>query len=182
MLILFLFGWSTTPIHSQTQPPSQQEERIAFAAYRNGQWDIYSIAPDGSDPRQLTNDAFEDTDPAYAPDGSKIAFASRRENNWDVYILDLLTGEETRLTNSPHYDGAPAWNPDGESLAYEFYQNGDLDIWVIEIPGSIDTAGDGAAVNLTADSLRGGFCPGLEPRWPRHRLYQLAAEVPRICL
>jgi len=163
VLILFLFGWSATPIRSQTQPPSPREERIAFAAYRNGQWDIYSIALDGSDPRQLTNDAFEDTDPAYAPDGSKIAFASDRENNWDVYILDLLTGEETRLTNSPHYDGAPSWNPDGESLAYESYQNGDLDIWVTEYPGGIDTVGDGAAVNLTAASLEGDFAPAWSP-------------------
>ena len=84
-LLLLTFG--TTPVRSQNQSSS---ERLALAAYRNGQWDLYSIAPDGSDPRQLTNDAFEETDPAYSPDGTKIAFAARRDNNWDVYVLNRL--------------------------------------------------------------------------------------------
>ncbi|HEX9923164.1 MAG TPA: hypothetical protein VGD99_10915, partial [Anaerolineae bacterium] len=145
---------SPTPIRGQTQPGA---ERIALAAFRNGYWDIYSIAPNGTDPRQLTNDAFEDTDPVYAPDGAKIAFASRRDNNWDVYVLDLLTGEQTRLTNSPHYDGAPTWSPSGDRLAYESYQAGDLDIWLI------DAAGRGPAVNLTNDSTAGDFAPAWSP-------------------
>jgi TolB protein len=153
-VLLLLFA----PISSQNQPPSSpRTERIAFAAYRNGQWDIYSIGPDGSEPRQLTDDSFEDTDPAYAPDGAKIAFASRRHNNWDVYVLDLLTGEETRLTNSPHYDGAPAWSPDGAQVAYESYQSGNLDIW------QIDAAGTGPATNLTPDSAAGDFAPAWSP-------------------
>ncbi len=172
-LALFLLIFGATPVKSQTpSPPAPQRggnpasqrgekypnaERIAFAAYRYGQWDIYSIAPDGTDPRQLTNDAFADTDPAYAPDGSKIAFASRRNKNWDVYVLDLLTGEESRLTNSPHYDGAPTWSPDGERVAYESYHTGDLDIWLI------DASGNGPATNLTADSLAGDFAPAWSP-------------------
>ena len=90
-LLILIFG--ATPAHSQSPSTS---ERIAFAAYRNGQWDIYSLKPDGSDPRQITNDPFDDTDPAYSPDGTKIAYASRRDNNWDVYVLDLLNGEETK--------------------------------------------------------------------------------------
>src|SRR6185369_16292983 len=100
LALLCLMGVAASP-HSQTQLiASSPSERIAFAAYRHGQWDIYSIAPDGSDPRQLTHDAAEDTDPAYSPDGTKIAFASRRGNNWDVYLLDLHSGEEARLTSS----------------------------------------------------------------------------------
>lgn len=146
--------FTSTPIRGQTQPGA---ERIALAALRNGYWDIYSIAPDGSDPRQLTNDPFEDTDPVYAPDGAKIAFASRRDNNWDVYVLNLLTGEQTRLTNSPHYDGAPTWSPGGERLAYESYQAGDLDIWLI------DAAGSEPAINLTDGSTASDFAPAWNP-------------------
>jgi TolB protein len=164
-LLILIFG--ATPAHSQSPSTS---ERIAFAAYRNGQWDIYSLKPDGSDPRQITNDPFDDTDPAYSPDGTKIAYASRRDNNWDVYVLDLLNGEETRLTDSPHYDGAPTWSPDGERLAYESYHTGNLDIWRIDVSGSAGEPG----VNLTSDSLGGDFGPAWSPdgrtiaftRWP----------------
>ena len=83
----------TTPAYSQTPTTS---ERIAFAAFRNGQWDIYAIDPEGdSSPWQLTNDRIAESDPAYSPDGARLAFAARRDNNWDVYVLDLLTGQET---------------------------------------------------------------------------------------
>jgi TolB protein len=156
LLFFFCLTLNAAPIHSQTQLTTPTE-RIAFATFRQGQWDIYSIAPDGSDPRQLTHDAAEDTDPAYSPDGTKIAFASRRDQNWDVYLLDLQSGNETRLINSPHYDGAPAWSPDGQQIAYESYQNGDLDIWLV------DAAGEDAAVNLTGDSEAGDFAPAWSP-------------------
>ncbi|MBN1220312.1 MAG: PD40 domain-containing protein [Anaerolineae bacterium] len=159
IVILFILVVFPAKAFGQTTPPS---ERIALAAYRNGQWDIYSIAPAGNEPRQLTNDIFEDTDPAYSPDGSKLAFVSRRHNNWDVYILNLQTGEETRLTNSPHYDGAPSWSPGGERLAYESYQNGNLDIWLIDAAGD-GPADGGPATNLTAASTAGDFAPAWSP-------------------
>jgi len=142
--------------HVYAQAP-EQTERIAFAAYRHGQWDIYSIAPDGSAPRQLTDDPFEDTDPTYSPDGTKLAFASRRNNNWDVYVLDLKTGTQTRLTDHPDYDGVPSWNPEGTQIAYESAQNGNLDIWMI------DVAGGGPAVNLTTNSDEDDFAPAWSP-------------------
>jgi TolB protein len=145
-----------TPGYSQTENVTKAE-RIAFAAFRQGQWDIYSIAPDGSDPRQLTDDTYEDTDPAYSPDGASLVYASRRNNNWDIYLLDLDTGQETRLTTSPHYDGAPTWDPAGKRLAYESYQNGDLDIWLI------GTTGQAAPVNLTTESEAGDFGPAWSP-------------------
>ena len=151
--LLFSSVLGATPAQGQTE----RAARIAFAAYRHGQWDIYSLAPDGSDLHQLTDDPFEDTDPAYSPDGEKLAFASRRNQNWDIYVLDLLSGQETRLTDSPHYDGAPVWSPDGQRLAYESYQNGDLDLWLIDATGSTP------ATDLTADSDAGDFGPAWRP-------------------
>ncbi|MEM7342699.1 MAG: hypothetical protein AAF485_00520 [Chloroflexota bacterium] len=154
VLLLPLLLFSQVP---SIQAQTSRTERIAFSAYRNGQWDIYSIAADGSDPRQLTNTPGEETDPMYAPDGSAIAFAARREGNWDVYTLDLTTGEEQRLTSSPHYEGAPSWSPDGTRLAYESFQNENLDIWVL------DVAGEGPAINLTEDTPEGDFSPAWSP-------------------
>ncbi len=160
VFLLALFGWIGGSVPVQGQEPLAAE-RITFAGYFYGQWDIFAIAPDGSPPRQLTNDPYEDLDPAYAPDGTRLAFASRRDSNWDVYILDLVTGLETRLTTSPEYDGAPAWSPDGKSLVYESHRDGNLDIWRV----NLDTPE--AAANLTADSPAGDFAPAwsLDGRW-----------------
>lgn len=142
------------PAHAQSTA-----EQIAFAAYRHGQWDIFTVSPIDGSLRQLTNTPFEDTDPAFSPDGTRLAFASRREGNWDVYLLDLATGQETRLTDSPQYDGAPTWRPDGEAIAYESYQAGNLDIWQIEL-------GNADATNLTAGSEAGDFGPAYSPTEP----------------
>jgi TolB protein len=126
--------------------------RLAFAAYRNGQWDLFSLDETGADLRQLTNDPYEDRDPAYSPDGTKLAFASRRAHNWDVHMLDLATGQQTRLTDHPAYDGAPAWSPDGTQIAFESFRAGDLDVWVVDLDGDTLT-------NLSADSEAGDFAP-----------------------
>ena len=66
--------------------------RLAFAAYRHGQWDLYSVDQSGGDLRQLTDDSHEENAPAFSPDGTKLAFASRRDRNWDIYVIDLATG------------------------------------------------------------------------------------------
>ncbi len=153
--LFFCLTILSSPAYSQSQP--ERSERLAFAAYRHGQWDLYSLTPEGTTPRQLTNDLYEDTDPAYSPDGTRLAFASRRENNWDIYVLDLQTGEQLRLTHHPHYDGAPTWRPDGRQIVYESYQNGDLDIWLADADGAEP------AVNLTAESLEGDFAPAYSP-------------------
>jgi TolB protein len=156
-LTLILLGVLTlTAGAGQAQAPASAE-RIAFAAYKNGQWDIYSLSLDGSELRQLTNDSYEDTDPAYSTDGTKLAYASRRNNNWDVYVLDLTKGELLRVTDSPHYDGRPAWHPNANLLVYESYQAGNLDIWQVVADGSEP------ATNLTVDSSAGDFAPAWSP-------------------
>jgi TolB protein len=130
--------------------------RIAFAAYRNGQWDLYSVDETGADLRQLTDDIHQDRDPAYSPDGTQLAFASRQNQNWDIFLLDLNSGQQTRLTNHPHYDGAPAWHPDGTKIAFESFRAGDLDIWILDLAS-------GALTNLTADTPSGDFAPAWSP-------------------
>ncbi len=152
VILAFVFwGAANSATITMAQTPTQPQ--IAFTAFQNGQWDILSVTPDGGALRQLTNDAYEDCDPVFSPDGTMLAYSSRRNGNWDIYLLNLATGEQTRLTDHPHYDGSPAWNPTGDTLAFESYRSGDLDLWLINTtPNSIPR-------NLTATSSAGDFDP-----------------------
>lgn len=132
------------------------EGRIAFAACVGGNWDIYTVAPNGSDLRRLTTDPAEDLDPAFSPDGSQLAFTSRRDGFWNLYILHLSDGRLTQLTDHPHYDGAPTWSPDARRIAFESQRAGDLDIWVLNVE-------EGKPVNLTPDSPSGDAGPAWSP-------------------
>jgi TolB protein len=155
-LVLMLVGlWWPAPAYGQSGP--ETAEQIAFAAYKNGQWDIYSFAPTTGLIRQITNNLAEDTDPAYSPDGTRLAYASRRDENWDIYLLDLVTGQETRLTRSPHYDGAPAWHPDGDRIVFESYRDGNFDLWQVAAGGESDPA------KLAGNSEAGDFAPAFHP-------------------
>jgi TolB protein len=163
LLILLTLPATVSPAAQALDAPS----RLAFAAYRHGQWDLYSVDESGTDLRQLTDDPYEDRDPAYSPDGTKLAFASRRDRNWDLYILDLATGQQTRLTDHPAYDGAPAWSPDGRQIAFESFRANDLDVWVIDLARDALQDAQGpmglGGQNLTADSPAGDFAPAWSP-------------------
>jgi dipeptidyl aminopeptidase/acylaminoacyl peptidase len=62
--------------------------RIAFVSNRDGDLEIYSMEPDGSDQRNLTNDSTADTDPEWSPDGTRIAFVKAIEGHRNVYVMN----------------------------------------------------------------------------------------------
>ncbi len=150
--IILGFLTALTVVSVQAQSPAPRPQ-IFFAALNAGQWDIFSVSPDGKTVLQLTNDEYEDSDPAISPDGNMLAYASRRGDNWDIFLLNLKTGAETRLTDNPQYDGAPAWHPDGRQIAFESFRSGDLDVWLM------DATADATPLNLTADSPAQDYAP-----------------------
>jgi TolB protein len=139
------------PLHAATSVG-----RIAFAACVAGNWDIYSVATDGTDLRRLTTDPADDLDPAWSLDGTRLAFASRRDGYWNLYVLELTDGRLVQLTAGHSYDGAPAWSPDGQRVAFESSRAGDLDVWVVDADGK-------ELVNLTPDSPFGDAGPAWSP-------------------
>jgi TolB protein len=60
---------------------------IAFASDRDGDLDLYLMAPDGSDIRQLTSDQGDEWLPAWAPDGRRVAYVSGRDGQ-HIRVID----------------------------------------------------------------------------------------------
>ena len=77
---------------------SPDGRHIAFAFYRDGDWDIYVIASDGTNLRRLTTHSAWDYSPVWSPDGRHIAFESERDGRTNIYVMEL------RKTGS---DGTP---------------------------------------------------------------------------
>ena len=76
--------------------------RIAYSGIgRNGNADVYTIRPDGSDQREITFSQAVDTDPTWSGDGTKIAFETNRNGNVDIYAVNADGSNSTQLTNSP---------------------------------------------------------------------------------
>src|SRR5215218_10017893 len=69
--------------------------RIAFASNRDGNWEIYTSAPDGTDHTRLTRRGGQDRFPLWSPDRSKIAFGSETGSGWELWVMNA-DGTSTR--------------------------------------------------------------------------------------
>ena len=128
---------------------SADGERIAFfngVRVPNGERattaDIYTMAADGTDVRQLTSGPAIDAFPVFSPDGTKIAFQSDRAGAADIYVMDADGSNVAQLTgfeNDSLDDYAPTWSPDGQQIAFvrgKIPPGGAGKLWVIDADGS----------------------------------------------
>jgi dipeptidyl aminopeptidase/acylaminoacyl peptidase len=86
---------------------------------------VYDIAAKKAE--QITSGSYNDSSPAWSPDGTKIAFVSKRtgpdpDRNQDsnIFVVDAKPGAEAKAVTT--YEGAdggrPSWSPDGQWIAY----------------------------------------------------------------
>ncbi|MES1243808.1 MAG: protein kinase [Acidobacteriota bacterium] len=79
-----------------------------------GQTDVFLQRVGGGNPIDLTpNTPWDDTQPAFSPDGQRIAFRSERDGG-GIFLMGA-TGESVRRLADVGYN--PAWSPDGKEIA-----------------------------------------------------------------
>ncbi|MEL7236513.1 MAG: translocation protein TolB, partial [Chloroflexota bacterium] len=111
--------YSHDEIDAQSDTSDITNGKIAFASNRDGNYEIYTMASDGSDVQRLTFNEGGDFDPDWSPDGTKIAFSSQQDIVSDIIIMDSDGSNQINLTNNP--DGGdlyPSWSPDGTKIAF----------------------------------------------------------------
>ncbi|NDD64401.1 MAG: hypothetical protein EBZ36_10535, partial [Acidobacteria bacterium] len=72
----------------------------------------------GARVRELTSGPFNDSAPAWAPDGRKIAFLSDRDGTTQLYVMWLDTRETAQLTHLLQTPGNLKWSPDGRQIGF----------------------------------------------------------------
>ncbi|MCO6444516.1 MAG: PD40 domain-containing protein [Anaerolineae bacterium] len=124
-----------SPIPTATQIPTVLQSRgsIAYTVRENGQTDLWVVPVTSRQPLRITNDAADERDAVWSPDGTKLAYASNQDGNWELYIYDLVTSQTRRMTFNLAFEGAPSWSPDGNWLVYETYQGGSYDVYVLPV-------------------------------------------------
>ncbi|MCU0649068.1 MAG: hypothetical protein MUF00_13795 [Gemmatimonadaceae bacterium] len=88
-------------------------------------YDIWSVKPDGSDLKRLTNYGVYTAEGVLSPDGRQIVFTSVKDGDLDIYTMNVDGTNVKRLTNTPGYDGGPWWSPDGTKIVYRAHHPSD---------------------------------------------------------
>jgi TolB protein len=96
---------------SKAAPEALLSGRLAFQTWAYDESVIFTMRPDGSDLRRLT----EGFDPQWSPDGTRLAFwRIDADGAFTVHVIDADgTGERSLVRG---YD--PTWSPDGQHIAF----------------------------------------------------------------
>lgn len=98
--------------------------------------------------RQLTDGDWDDTQPAWSPDGRRVAFVSARHDSRDhdhavdIFLVDAAGGEPMRLTPGGGACALPAWSPNGGAIAYLGYTDAEDSprnsrLWLVPAAGGV---------------------------------------------
>jgi dipeptidyl aminopeptidase/acylaminoacyl peptidase len=88
---------------------------------------LYLFDIDAKKLDQLTIGTFDESQPAWSPDGRQIAFIRLhgegdvdKAPNQDLFVIEARAGAEAKrlTTTTAEESGRPAWSPDGKSIAY----------------------------------------------------------------
>jgi Tol biopolymer transport system component len=118
-----LFAVKSGHLNQITEDPTDTEPAFSsdgrtIAFIRAG--DVYSIRPDGSGQRQLTNGAPLDSAPIVSPDGKRVVFERRASADGpaDLYSVRALGGGLHALTSGDADDHEAEFSPDGKAIVF----------------------------------------------------------------
>jgi eukaryotic-like serine/threonine-protein kinase len=106
-----------TDLEGRETFPSLSPDGLYFLYVKTtaaGGAEIFLQRVGGGNPINLTDAPYDDTQPAFSPDGKQIAFRSERDGG-GLFVMGATGESAVRLTSAGYN---PAWSPDGREIVY----------------------------------------------------------------
>ena len=122
---------------------------------------LYVLDVDTEEQTQITFGDYDDSGPAWSPDGKRIAFVSNRTEepdsnyNTDIWVVDSENHDQgkspLRITTNLGPDRSPAWSPDGQVIAH--VAETDVEAMVYATPHLAVSSSDGGKTHVLTQKL-----------------------------
>jgi TolB protein len=78
---------------------SSNRNFVTFASNKDGNYEVYKVQTDGTEPTRITYDDGDDLFPKLSSDGSRIVFCSNRSGNYQLYLASTDTAVKASLAD-----------------------------------------------------------------------------------
>lgn len=106
--------------------------RLAYASRVSGNYDIWTMATDGTDNVRLTDGDGDEMSPSWDPEGNTIVYSS----SGDIFTIGIDSVRPIGLIQDPNNNIEPAYSPDGGTIVYASDVGGDYDLWLMDPTGN----------------------------------------------
>ena len=132
------------------------DARLLYVSGDPGEYQIYSVKPDGTGSEKLTSDAGNHLFPASSPDGKKIAFSIEKDGQQQLYVMDADGKNAKELTKDGQINRGAAWSPDGKKIAFTRWTGVSYNVFVIDAALHVTNGGFNPVLTIMALAFRCG--------------------------
>lgn len=109
--------------------------KIVYVTQSGDNIDIWSMNPDGANPKQLTFDGELKSGSSVSPDGRYVIFSGTRAGVENLWRIDIDGSNLKQLLPGNSLAFFPTVTPDGASIVFNSAQSGKLALWKVGIDG-----------------------------------------------
>ena len=111
---------------------SPAEDRISYVDKVGGQFDIWVLPRAGGAAIRITNDAAEEKNSVWHPDGKRIIYSSVRDDIYQVFVGYLDGSKPVQITFAENDSFVSSVSADGQKILYSSPRD-ESDIWGVKI-------------------------------------------------
>lgn len=106
---------------------------VAFCSSRDGEFDLYVMADDGTNVRRVSKLDGMQLRPAWSPDGRRLAFTWNRGGRYEIHAINTDGTGLVRLAAAAERSDYPAWHPDGTAVVFVGERAGAFDLYRVGV-------------------------------------------------
>lgn len=97
-----------------------------------GTYNVFVLNLESNEIENITSNPYNNSQPAFSPDGKRIAYMSNKNGISNIYIYEIEKAESFPITNIISGVFAPSWSPEGDKLAVSAFNKYGFDILVLK--------------------------------------------------